>query len=429
MPPHRIAGKQSCSPFATLRANLARMLKHFRAIGPGALTAAAFIGPGTVTTATVAGAAHGYALAWTLVFATVAAIVLQETAARLGVVARLGLGEAIMRRYEQAPALKWAAGALIVAALFIGNAAYEGGNIAGAVLGLEAAAPDLANRPALAALIAMLAGAILLIGGYQFIEKALIGAVLLMTLAFGAALFIIGPDWRALFEGALIPAIPAGAFPLVLGLIGTTIVPYNLFLHAAAARRRWSGAEDLPEARLDARLSIGLGGAVSILVLATAAASLFGSGVAIASAGDMARQLEPAFGAAATWLIAIGLFAAGLSSAVTAPLATGFAAAELFGFESDPSAMKFRLVAGAVLLVGAVAAMTGARPVELILFAQIANGVLLPVIAAFLLYAANSKRLLGAHANGVLANLAGIAVTLIAAMLGLRGVLRALGAM
>lgn len=417
------------SLFMKQQASLSPMLKRFRAIGPGALTAAAFIGPGTVTTATVAGASYGYALAWALVFATIAAIILQETAARLGVVARLGLGEAIMQRFEQAPVLKWISGALIIAALFIGNAAYEGGNIAGAVLGLQAGAPGFTSRGVLAAVIALTAGAILLFGGYRLIEKVLIFAVLLMTLAFATALFIIGPDWGALIKGAAIPYIPFGAFPLVLGLIGTTIVPYNLFLHAAAARKRWKGLEGLSEARFDARLSIGVGGVVSILVLSTAAASLFGTGTVIANAGDMARQLEPAFGAAATWLIALGLFAAGLSSAITAPLATGFAAAELFGFESDPKAAKFRFVAGAVLLVGAIVAVTGARPVEVILFAQIANGLLLPIIAAFLLYAANNKKLLGANANGLLANAAGILVTLIAAMLGLRGILRAFGVM
>ncbi len=405
------------------------MFGKLRSIGPGALTAAAFIGPGTVTTATLAGAGYGYALIWALIFATIAAMILQEMAARLGVVSRLGLGEAVMQRLSASPPLRWAAAALIVSALFIGNAAYEGGNIAGAVLGLEAAAPGMAPRSVLAACIAVIAGAILLFGGYRVIEKILIAAVLAMTVSFGAALFIIGPDWRALFGGAVIPNIPAGALPIVLGLIGTTIVPYNLFLHAAAARRRWAGAADLGEVRLDARLSIGVGGIVSILVLATAAASLFGSGLEVKNAGDMARQLEPAFGAAATYLLAAGLFAAGLTSAITAPLATGFVAAEMFGFESEPTALRFRLVAGAVLLIGAIVAITGAKPIEIILFAQIANGILLPIIAVFLLYAANSKKLLGANANGVLANMAGVIVTLIAAGLGIRGILRAIGAM
>ncbi len=401
------------------------MLSRLRAIGPGALTAAAFIGPGTVTTATVAGATYGYALAWALVFATIAAIILQEMAARLGVAGRLGLGEAITKA-AGAGAAKWAAIALIVAALVIGNAAYEGGNLAGAVLGVQAALPD-APREGVAALIAALAGAVLFFGGYRVIERVLIGAVLLITVAFASALFIVGPDWGALARGMSIPTLPPAAIPVAVGLIGTTIVPYNLFLHAAAARRRWASAESLPEARFDARLSIGVGGVVSILVLSTAAASLFGSGQTISNAADMARQLEPAFGAGAVWLLGLGLFAAGLSSAITAPLATGFAAAELFGFESDPKATKFRIVAGGVLLAGTVVAVTGARPVEIILFAQFANGLLLPVIGAFLLYAVNRRALLGKHVNGLFANIAGGVVIIVTTGLGLRAILRAAG--
>jgi len=401
------------------------MLKRLRSIGPGALTAAAFIGPGTVTTATVAGATFGYTLACALVFATIAAIVLQEMAARLGVAGRLGLGEAITKAAGAGP-VKWAAIALIVAALVIGNAAYEGGNLAGAVLGVQAVAPD-APRAGVAAAIVILAGGVLLFGGYKVIERVLIGAVLIMTVSFAAALAIVGPDWAALFRGAAIPSLPPAAIPVAIGLIGTTIVPYNLFLHAAAARRRWASADDLAEARFDARLSIGVGGLVSILVLSTAAASLFGSGAAITSAADMARQLEPAFGAGAVWLLGVGLFAAGLSSAITAPLATAFAASELFGFKSDPKALAFRAVAGGVLIAGAIVAITGARPVEIILFAQFANGLLLPIVAGFLLFAVNRRALLGAHVNGALANIAGAIVLIVTVSLGLRAILRAAG--
>lgn len=401
------------------------MFAKLRSIGPGALTAAAFIGPGTVTTATVAGATFGYALVWALVFATLAAILLQEMAARLGVAGRRGLGQAILE--GAGPARRWLIGALIIAALFVGNAAYEGGNIAGAALGVEAAFGGAAPRAASAAAIAAIAGLLLFFGGYRVIEKALIAAVILMSIAFGAALIIVGPDWSTFGKGLITPSIPTGAAPLVVGLIGTTIVPYNLFLHAAAARKRWAGAGNLAEARFDTRLSIGVGGLVSILVLATAAASLSTLGAEITNAADMARQLEPAFGPAAKWLIAGGLFAAGLSSAITAPLATGFVAAEIFGFESDPKAAKFRLIAGAVLAAGATAAITGARPIELILFAQFANGLLLPIIAGFLIYAVNRRMVLGDFTNGKLANIAGVIVVAIAMGLGLRGVFAALG--
>lgn len=402
------------------------MLKRFRVIGPGALTAAAFIGPGTVTTATIAGATYGYGLAWALVFATIAAIILQEMAARLGVVGRLGLGEAITRTAD-GPILKWTSAGLIVAALFVGNAAYEGGNIAGAALGLEAAFPQQGLRAVFAAGVAIIAGGVLLLGGYRMIERFLIGAVLMMTFTFAAALIMTGPDWGALIKGMSVPTIPAGALLLVIGLIGTTIVPYNLFLHAAAARKRWPDASSLGEARMDARLSIGLGGIVSILVLSTAASSLFASGLQVTNAADMARQLEPVFGAGATYLLAAGLFAAGLSSAITAPLATGFAAAELFGFKNDPKAPAFRMVAGAVLIIGAGVAIIGARPIEIILFAQFANGLLLPLVAGFLLFAANRKAILGAQTNGLLANVAGAIVVLITAGLGLRAILSVLG--
>jgi len=397
-----------------------------RSFGPGALIAAAFLGPGTVTTATVAGARAGYVLAWALVFATAAAIVLQEMAARLGVAGRLGLGEAITRS-ARTPVLRWGAAGLVVAALGIGNAAYEGGNLAGAVLGLQAALPH-AQADALAASVALVAGGVLLLGGYQLIERFLIGAVLVMTVAFAAAVVVVGPDWRALAVGAAVPSMPLGTLPLVLGLIGTTIVPYNLFLHAAAARTHWPDAAALAEARFDTGVSIGVGGLVSILVLATAAASLFGAGLQVENAADMARQLEPVAGAGAKYLMGLGLFAAGLSSAITAPLATGFAAAELVGFPADPRTAAFRGVAGAVVAVGAVVAIAGARPVEIILFAQAANGVLLPIVAVFLLHVANSRRLLGPHTNGRLANLAGGAVVAITAALGLRAILQVLGA-
>lgn len=402
------------------------MLKRFRAIGPGALIAAAFIGPGTVTTASAAGAAFGYELAWALVFATVAAIILQEMAMRLGVVARLGLGEAALKTFGAQPILRWLLIGLIVGALFVGNAAYEGGNIAGAALGLETAFPDAAHGVTSGCVFA-LAGALLFFGGYRVIERFLIGAVLLMSLAFAATLFIVGPNLAALAKGAFIPQLPEGGLAIVIGLIGTTIVPYNLFLHAAAARRRWQDASALGEARFDATVSISLGGLVSILILSTAAASLFAMGLKIETGADMARQLEPAFGAGAAYLMALGLFAAGLSSAITAPLATGFAAAELFGFEADPKAKPFRLVAGCVLLIGAALTISGVKPIEVILFAQVANGLLLPVIAIFLLYAANQRTLLGAKANGLAANLAGGTVVLITAGLGLRAILKALG--
>lgn len=394
--------------------------------GPGLLVAAAFIGPGTVTACTLAGSNFGYALIWALLFATIATLILQDMAARLGAGAQLGLGEALMR---SAPShvLKWLIGGLVFAALLVGNSAYEGGNLSGGALGLDALLSSASpGQSWLVVILAVLAAGIILIGKYETLEKLLIGLVLIMSAAFILSVFFVRPDLGAWVSG-LIPSIPDGGTLTAIALIGTTIVPYNLFLHAAAARRKWANGEATREARQESALSIGLGGLVSILILTTAASSLFKSGIDVSNAADMARAIEPAFGAAARYLVGIGLFAAGLTSAITAPMATAFALSELVGGDEDRRARLFKATALFVVIVGAAISLSGIRPVALILIAQYANGLLLPIIAAFLLYVMNRKSLLGAHANSLLANLAGGGVVLITFGLGLRSILRAAG--
>ena len=138
-------------------------------------------------------------------------------------------------------------------------------------------------------------------------------------------------------------------------------------------------------------------------------------------------QLEPLFGTAAKYMLGLGLLAAGLSSAITAPLATAYALTELSGRSSDVRSALFRGLSCLVLLIGTVFALAGIKPIKLILLAQFANGLLLPIIAAFLLYALNQRALLGAHRNGVLSNLLGALILLITIGLGARSILSVLG--
>lgn len=397
-------------------------------IGPGALVAAAFIGPGTVTACTLAGANFGFALVWALVFATGATIILQGMAARLGVAGRVGLGEAMVSGTDNA-LLKWSAAGLVLATLVIGNAAYESGNIAGGALGLDAAfggTTDGASKGHIL-VVAGLAGAALLYGKYRFLERVLIGLVILMSLAFMGSFILVRPDLGALVSG-LVPRIPENGLLTTVAIIGTTIVPYNLFLHAAAARDRWQGGEgDLKAAISDTGLSIGLGGLVSIFILATAASTLFANGISVTSAADMAIVLEPVAGTGARYLIGIGLFAAGLTSAITAPMATAYAVTELAPSLGKRRAIAFRAVALTILVIGLGIGLIGFRPVDLILFAQMANGLLLPIVAIFLLIAMNRKSLLGAHTNSLTANVLGAGVVAITVLLGARLVLRTFG--
>ncbi|MEL6708246.1 MAG: Nramp family divalent metal transporter [Pseudomonadota bacterium] len=401
------------------------MIAKIRQLGPGALVTAAFIGPGTVTACTLAGAIHGYALLWALLFATVATIVLQEMSARLGLITHRGLGANLAELFANSP-VRWPLIALVGVALYAGNAAYEAGNLSGAALGIEAIAGEGTFTLAIVG-IAGLAGILLLTGSYAVIERALLVLVAVMTLAFAATFAITQPELGALFAGMVTPSVPEGALVTVVALIGTTIVPYNLFLHASAVARKGGSAQDLAAVRADTTISIGIGGLIAILIASTAAASLFAQGLAVENAGDMARQFEPLFGAYSRYLLGVGLLAAGLTSAITAPMATGFAMAEILQLPSEAKSLAFRAIALSVLVIGAGLSLAGIRPVEVILAAQFANGLLLPILAGFLLYAMNQSALLGRYVNGWLANGAGIAVTLIAGGLGLRLILRALG--
>ena len=399
-----------------------RLLKE---IGPGALVAAAFVGPGTVTVCTLAGADFGYTLLWALVFATVATIVFQEMAGRLGAAAQSGLGQAL-RSTLAGSAWRWPLYALIMVALYAGNAAYEAGNLSGAALGAESVLGAGVSFEAAVVAITLLAAVALVRGTYRQLERLLIGLVVLMAIAFVGTFAVTRPDIAGMLRGLFVPQVPEGSLVMVLALIGTTVVPYNLFLHASAAKARWAGAADLAVVRTDTVLSVGVGGLVSIFIVSTASASLFAQGLDARNAADMAVQLEPLFGSTAKYLLGIGLLAAGFSSALTAPLATAFAVTELTDSDGSRRPLAFRAVALSVLVIGCVFALSGIQPITIILSAQFANGLLLPIIAAFLLYTMNDRRLLGEHVNGRAANVLGGLIFLISLGLGSRLILGAL---
>jgi manganese transport protein len=402
-------------------------LRRIRQLGPGFLVAAAFIGPGTVTTASVAGARFGHDLLWAVGFSILATIILQEMAARLGLVTRAGLGEALRTTFRH-PAARVGAIGLVVGAIAFGNAAYQAGNLTGAAIGLEALT-GLSLRT-WAPLVGLAAFGLLISGAYRWIERVLIALVAVMSIVFVTTMVMGRPDFSGLARGLLVPRMPDGSLLTVLALIGTTVVPYNLFLHASAATEKWGGrmptGDALRAARTDAALSISLGGLVTIAIVMTAAA-VFARGTTLESAAAMAAQLEPLLGPAAHAFFAAGLLAAGLTSAITAPLAAAYATTGALGWPTDLTSGRFRAVWVVILAAGVIPATLGARPVAAIVLAQALNGLLLPVVAVFLLVAMNRTDRLGRYANGRGANVLGALVVLIAAALGAVQLLKVAG--
>ena len=385
-------------------------VQKLKNVGPGALVAAGFVGPGTVTTCTVSGASYGYTMLWALLFATVATIIFQEMAARIGIVTQEGLGENIRDRISH-PVLKWIAIVIVIIAIFIGNTAYETGNITGGILGIQAVA-DVPMIP-IVIVLGILAFVAMWAGSYKLVEKILTGIVIFMGLVFLITAFASPVDWGAVVAGLFTPTLPegqAGAKGILtaVGLIGTTIVPYYLFLHASGAAERFKDPEQVSDARFDCVLSIGLGGIISMAILICAAANMHAAGITVTNGKDMAIALQPLLGNWATVLIGIGLLAAGFSSAITAPLSAAYAVNGVLGWGKTLKDLQFKVVWMIVLVAGCLMAVVlGKSPTELILVAQAANAILLPIMAFFVMYVANGKSL-GKWRNHAFANICGV---------------------
>ncbi|PKB44230.1 NRAMP (natural resistance-associated macrophage protein)-like metal ion transporter [Cellulophaga sp. RHA19] len=393
--------------------------KWFKNIGPGPLVAAAFIGPGTITVCTLAGVNFGFALLWAMALSIVATIVLQEMSARVGIVSQKGLSN-IIRTEIKNPILKWFTILLILSAIVIGNAVYEAGNISGGILGLEALLGESYvsfgsfSFNYLSILMGVIAFVLLFIGNYKVLEKALISLVIAMSLAFLITAIITKPDLIAILSGIFKPSLPKDGLLTVIALIGTTVVPYNLFLHASLVSEKWKSVTDLQYARKDTIVAVILGGVVSMCVIISAAAI---QGSDINSAADLAKGLEPLFGSFAKYFLAIGLFAAGITSAITAPLAAAYVTCGCLGWSTNLKFSKFRTVWMLILFLGVLFSSLGIKPIDIIKFAQIANGILLPIIAAFLLWIMNKKSVLGVYKNNVFQNTLGFIILAISILL------------
>lgn len=450
------------TPDQTSQADPNRDKQSIISFGPALLVTAAFIGPGTVTAASIAGANYGFSLIWAVAFSVVATVVLQEMAARLGIVSGAGLAQAI-RDSIQHPVARGFALFLVLGAILFGNSAYQTGNLVGAAAGLkefgqlnesqeasasnvgepnevkdasvDAAAKKLDTVKVQGILIfAIVALIVIWIGRLELMKWLMAILVALMSLMFLYSAISSGPNWSEVAQG-LIPRIPPAAdrskmVLFVIGLIGTTVVPYNLFLHASSAAEKWhqSAVDESSRRRLvrasfwDTLISVLIGGVVTSSILVTMAVAFGGSGKELTSLAQVGEQLETSMGSSARILFAVGLCAAGLSSAIAAPIAAAYATAGCFRWPAKLSDVRLKLVATAVVLVGVgFGTLTqGKSPVQIIILAQVANGLLLPLVAIFLLWVVNQKSLLGQFRNRWYVNAFAIAVILVTLVLASR---------
>lgn len=392
--------------------------------GPGFLVAAAFIGPGTVASCSMAGAQFGYALIFTLIFATVTTIILQQMTGRLSLGSKYDLGQAL-REFPQSRLTKGIFAILTLSSITFGCAAYEAGNIIGGSLGLEMVTS--VSQKYWVAIISLIAIFILSKGKYKLVEKFLIFLVFLMSASFLTTLVIIKPNLLLILKGT-IPSFPKNSLYLVLALVGTTVVPYNLFLHSSAVKEKWKTIAHLKEVKRDLLLSITLGGIISASIVITSAVAFYGKGVSLESGIQLGQQLKPLFGSFTNFLFGLGFFAAGMSSALTAPYAAAFASSGVLGWKGGHNSKGFKGVWLGVIVAGLIIAYLRAafniNPLSIIIFAQVANGFILPVASIFLLFVLNNRQKMGKLVNNIKQNILGSLIILIVSFLGLWNIIK-----
>lgn len=393
------------------------------------VVSAAFIGPGTVTTATKAGATFDFDLLWALLFSTFACLLLQESSARITIATGMNLGQAIAKQFEGRSSRTFVL-ILVIGAIIVGCAAYETGNILGAVEGLVLISGISSENVVVAKKIFVLimglfAVIALNLPTLQSIAKFMGILVMLMGFAFFTTAIYLKPPMLEVARGLTIPSIPerSGAGLLVLGLIGTTVVPYDIFLGSGVLDKKQS----IKEMRFGLSIAIILGGIISmaILTVGTIIKQEF-------SFEALAQVLNKRIGYWAVYIFGFGMFAAGFSSAITAPLASAITAKSLFENERNSKKWKtqslyFKIVWGLVLLVGLGFGLANVKPIPAIIIAQALNGLVLPFVSIFLILVVNDAGLMGKRAlNSWLSNILMGVVVWVTLILGLLNVIKAI---
>jgi NRAMP (natural resistance-associated macrophage protein)-like metal ion transporter len=389
-----------------LRAEPKGLLRWLLILGPGLVASSAGNDAGGIATYSSAGAQFGYDLIWVMVVITVSLSIIQEMVARLGAASGQGLLDLIRHRFG----IGWAM--LATGTILVANSVL----IVSEFVGIGAAAELLGvSRYIAVPIAAVVLWYLVTRGTYQGVEKIF----LLMTLVFfiyPVAAVLAKPDWGAVLRGAFVPTIrPENSYlVLLVGLIGTTVTPFmQLFQQSSIVERGVARRHYGPE-RLDAYFGAFFSNLMSITMMIATAATIYVAGPrGLASAEDAAKALEPAVGPAAVTLFAVGLLGASMLAAAVLPLATAYGVTEAFGLPKGVNLdfRRARLFFGLftlLIILGAIFAMIPGLPViQWLLFVQVLNGALLPVMLVFILLLINDRRLVGPLKNSLLSNILG----------------------
>ncbi len=395
------AKKRRRMPF--LRSMQFRLLAFLAIFGPGFITANVDNDPGGILTYSQAGAKFGYALLWTLIPITIALIIVQEMAARMGAVTGKGLSDLIREEFGFRATFFTM---FILGLADFGNIMSEFAGVA-AGMGLFGVSKYIAV-PAAAGLVWFM----VVKNSYKPFERILI-IFSMLYFSYVISAFFAHPDWKAALHDTVVPTVSRSSeyVVMVIGLIGTTITPWMQFYLQASIVEKGIGKKQYGLSRWDVILGCIITDVIAFFIVLACAATLYVSGIHnISDAADAAAALKPLAGQWAFLLFAIGLVNASLLSAAILPLATAYNICEGLGFESGVNknfseAPAFYWLYTLLIAFGAgVVLLPGIPLLKIILYSQVVNGLLLPFLLIFMLILINKKELMGEYRNSRIVN-------------------------
>ncbi len=396
-----------------------RTLLLLAVIGPGFITANVDNDAGGIYTYSAAGAQFGYVLLWTMIPITIALIVVQEMAARMGAVSGKGLSDLIREEY----------GLRITVLMMVGLVVTNFGNVVAEFAGIASSlelfnVPRYVSVPICAAIVWLL----VVKGTYKSVEKIFLAASF-FYFTYILAGILAGPHWR---EAAIATIRPPAArafdnsayLSLVIGLVGTTIAPWMQFYLQASIVEKGVTARQYVVSRLDVIFGCFFTDIVAWFIVVACAATLFTHGFRdIGTAADAAQALRPLAGDYAYILFSAGLFNASLFAASILPISTAYAVCEGLGFESGvgkkfSEAPFFYWLYTVLIALGAGVILLPKVPlVKISILSQVVNGMVLPFVLIFMLLLANKREVMGKHTNSRTFNVIAWATTVIMIML------------
>lgn len=398
---------------------------YLAVLGPGLITASADNDAPGIATYSMAGSTYGYQFLSIILIVTFGEVVIQEIAARMGVVTGKGTADLIRERFG----VKVTAFAMLV--LFIANLGTTVAQIAGVAASAELFG---ISRYIAAPLAAILISYSVLKGSYKVIEKALL-VLSLSALSYVVTVFMIRPPWGEILRAAVVPnfQFDTNFIIAMLATVGTTITPWGIFYMQASIADKGLTLKDYKYTKLDVVLGAAWGNVISAFVIIATAATLFVAGIQVETAEQAALVLSPLVGESAKILFSAGLLGASLLAMSVLPLSTTYAFCEAFGFErglnhSIREAPVFYGIYGAIVVMSVVIVMIPGIPLfPLMWLSQSLNALLLPVILILLLKLSNNAQLMGEWKNNRLQNIFASSLVVLISLLSIALLVTSIG--